>query len=111
MRRERVARGTLSIEGRPSASSPSPKKHGNDTKPLSPGLQRGVAQLVEHWSPKPAVASSSPAAPATTSAAGGLSGSGSLPTVNSAQTRRVIPSHRRPDSSKPAVPSETNEWS
>src|SRR5918999_2245993 len=27
--------------------------------------RRGVAQLVEHWSPKPAVAGSSPVAPAT----------------------------------------------
>ena len=26
---------------------------------------RGVAQLVEHWSPKPGVVGSSPAAPAT----------------------------------------------
>ena len=39
--------------------------------PAAPGDQvaiafdRGVAQLVEHWSPKPAVAGSSPVAPAT----------------------------------------------
>ena len=32
--------------------------------------RRGVAQLVEHWSPKPAVAGSSPVAPASPSAIG-----------------------------------------
>ena len=39
--------------------------HGRKPSRLT-GVGRGVAQLVEHWSPKPAVAGSSPVAPAST---------------------------------------------
>src|SRR5438128_1314154 len=39
-----------------------------------PGTNRGVAQLVEHWSPKPAVERSSRSAPARNRGCGGRAG-------------------------------------
>src|SRR5438093_5216482 len=38
----------------------------------APAIRRGVAQLAEHWSPKPAVVGSSPIAPATILGRAGL---------------------------------------
>src|SRR2546423_6598757 len=49
----------------PPGSAPHPAPGDEIATPsVEAGTGRGVAQLVEHWSPKPAVAGSSPVAPA-----------------------------------------------
>src|SRR6266487_1062219 len=49
----------------PPGSAPHPAPGDEIATPsVKAGTGRGVAQLVEHWSPKPAVAGSSPVAPA-----------------------------------------------